>query len=144
MEPSQDEAAPHPIASMPSSSDILVVDDEIAITELIAETLREEGYTVQTAHDGASALLDILSRPPALVILDIGMPVMTGDELLRYLRRNHFADLPVIILTAGMHPERMLAQGATAVLAKPFDLDVLLDYVTRHTPPSHGSNKPML
>lgn len=119
---------------MPSSGDILVVDDEVAITELIAEALREEGYTVQVAHDGASALLGILACPPTLIILDIAMPVMTGDKLLSYLRGNHFSDLPVIVLSAGMHPERMLAQGATAVLAKPFELDALLDQVTRHAP----------
>src|SRR5947209_9738652 len=108
---------------MPCSGDILVVDDEVAITELIAETLREEGYTVHVAHDGASALLDILACPPTLIILDIAMPVMTGDKLLSYLRGNHFSDLPVIMLTASLHPERLLDQGATAVLAKPFELD---------------------
>lgn len=116
------------------SGNILVVDDEVAITNLITETLGEEGYTTRVAHDGASALLDILNDPPALVILDIGMPVMTGDELLRRLRRNHFPDLPIIILTAGMNAERMLDHGATAVLAKPFDLNALLDHVIRYVP----------
>ena len=121
---------------MPELNDILVVDDEVPITEFIAAVLQEEGYAVRIVHDGASALLQIIERPPCLVLLDIAMPVMVGDELLRYLRRKGFADLPVIIMTAGLHPEVYLSQGANDVLPKPFDMEVLLDKVARYMPPA--------
>jgi CheY-like chemotaxis protein len=127
-----------PLFQLNPTGDILIVDDETAITDLLAETLGEEGYTIRVAHDGASALLDILARQPALIILDIGMPVMTGDELLRRLRRNYALAIPIIVLTAGLHPERMLDQGANAVLAKPFELDALLDQVALYTSSQPG------
>ena len=121
---------------MQQLNDILVVDDEVPIAEFIAAVLEEEGYPVRIVHDGASALLQIIERPPCLVLLDVAMPVMVGDELLRYLRRKGFADLPVIIMTAGLHPEIYLSQGANDVLPKPFDMEVLLDKVARYMPPA--------
>lgn len=114
---------------MLTTLNILVVDDEPDITELVANILIDEGYMVCIAHDGASALDSIYLRPPDLVILDISMPVMGGDDLLYELRANGFARLPVIVATAGMHPERFLNHGATAILPKPFDLDQLLTTV---------------
>ena len=124
---------------MQQLNDILVVDDEVPIAEFIGTVLQEEGYPVRTAHDGASALLEIIERPPRLVLLDIAMPVMVGDELLRYLRRKGFAHLPVIVMTAGLHPEIYLSQGANDVLPKPFDMEVLLDKVARYMPPADRS-----
>ncbi|HWQ14724.1 MAG TPA: response regulator transcription factor [Roseiflexaceae bacterium] len=114
---------------------VLVVDDEKAIAYLVADALEEEGYSVRVHHDGASALLDIINAPPDLVLLDIAMPVMVGDELLHYLRRHGYPDLPVIVMTAGLQPEAYLAQGANAVLPKPFDLERLLELVARHLAP---------
>lgn len=121
---------------MQQSNDILIVDDEVPIAQMIATALQEEGYPVRVAHDGASALLEIIARPPCLVLLDIAMPVMVGDELLRYLRRNGFADLPVIVMTAGLHPNIYITQGASDVLPKPFDMEVLFEKVARYMPPT--------
>lgn len=111
---------------------ILVVDDERAITDFVAEALSEEGYSVRVCHDGASALVLIHAQPPDLVVLDIGLPVMTGDLVLRELRARDFAHLPVIVATAGTNAEQYLAHGATAILRKPFTLSSLLDLVERH------------
>jgi DNA-binding response OmpR family regulator len=122
---------------MQQLDDILVVDDEVPIAEFIAAALQEEGYPVRIAHDGASALLEIVERRPSLVLLDVAMPVMVGDELLRNLRQNGYADLPVIIMTAGLHPEIYLSQGANDVLPKPFDMEVLLEKVARYIPPAN-------
>lgn len=105
---------------------ILVVDDERSITEFVSDALLDEGYEVEVVHDGASALLTIERQPPDLVLLDVGMPVMTGDELLRRLRGDSFSELPVIIMTAGTNAERYLGDGANAILKKPFSLDLLL------------------
>lgn len=112
---------------------ILVVDDEHAITDFVSDVLSEEGYQVKVCHDGASALLDIKSKPPDLVLLDIGLPVMTGDTVLRELRAAGFDGLPVIITTASTNAEQYLAVGATAILKKPFTLDRLLELVGLHT-----------
>ncbi len=106
--------------------DILIVDDEPAIAALLADMLRDEGYLVRTCHDGATALLEIFRQPPSLVVLDVAMPVMLGSDLLEYLRKRGFADLPVIMMTAGVNPKQYLAQGANAVVSKPFDLDQML------------------
>lgn len=125
-------------ADAPVAQHILVVDDEVAIASLVADTLTDEGFHVRMHHDGASALLDIVNDPPDLVLLDIAMPVMVGDELLRYLRANGFPHLPVIVMTAGLHPEQYLAQGATAILAKPFDIDHMVHTVQRYLPPQHA------
>jgi CheY-like chemotaxis protein len=128
----QQHSAPH---SDPGPRTVLVVDDEEAIAHLVADALEEEGYEVRVKHDGASALLDIVQDPPDLVLLDIAMPVMVGDELLRYLRRNGFPHLPVIVMTAGLRPESYLADGASAVVAKPFDLNRLIDLVGQSLEP---------
>ena len=110
---------------------ILVVDDEPAITAFLAEILHDEGYRVAVVHDGASAVLAIRTNLPNLVMLDITMPVMPGDEVLHELRSNGFLTLPIIVVTATLRPERYLALGATALLTKPIDIDRLLATVAR-------------
>lgn len=114
--------------------DILVVDDDHAIAQFVSEVLYEEGYTVRVAHDGGSALLEILRDPPGMLFLDVAMPVMVGDELLRHLRSQGYSDLPVIIMTAGLHPETYMSAGASAVMPKPFTVDRLLDLATHYLP----------
>lgn len=112
---------------------ILVVDDERSITDFVSDVLSEEGYTVRVCHDGASALLDIHSDEPDLVLLDIGLPVMTGDTVLRELRATGYVHLPVIVTTASTNAEQYLSVGATAILKKPFTLDRLIEIVSTHT-----------
>jgi two-component system KDP operon response regulator KdpE len=117
---------------------VLVVDDERAITDFVSDALVEEGYRVSVCHDGASALLDIRRKPPALVLLDIGLPVMTGDLVLRELRATGFDELPIVVATAGTNPEQYLNIGANAVLRKPFTLENLLNTVARFVEGGNG------
>lgn len=119
-------------ASLPKPADVLVVDDEVEIATFVAEVLRDEGYGVRVAHDGASALVEILRRPPSLILLDVAMPVMVGEELIRHLRRVGLGHLPVIIMTAALNPETYRAYGVREVLPKPFDIETLLAAVRRH------------
>jgi CheY-like chemotaxis protein len=105
---------------------ILVVDDHPEITDLLSEALTEEGYQVRVAHDGASALRAIKREPPDLLLVDIAMPVMRGDELLSQLRSDGFVELPVIVMTADTRPERFRPMGANQLLRKPFDLERLI------------------
>ena len=123
-----------PVKNMQASNDILIVDDEAPIAQLLADVLQDEGYSIRIARDGASALLEIMKRPPGLVLLDVAMPVMLGSDLLVYLRRHGFGDLPIIIMTAGLSPLVYLAQGATEVLPKPFDVDVVMETVAHYLP----------
>ena len=123
-----------PAKHMHASNEILIVDDEAPIAELLADVLEDEGYSIRVARDGASALLEIIKRPPALVLLDVAMPVMLGSDLLIYLRQHGFSDLPIIIMTAGLSPLVYLAQGATEVLPKPFDVNVVVEKVAHYLP----------
>lgn len=111
---------------------ILVVDDERAITDFVLDALSEEGYVVDVCHDGATALRRIQADPPALVLLDIGLPVMTGDAVLREARARGCTRLPIVVATAGTNAEQYLALGATDILKKPFTLDRLLQVVAAH------------
>jgi DNA-binding response OmpR family regulator len=102
---------------------ILLVDDEPAIIANLAPLLERAGFSVITATDGATALLQIGESAPDLVILDVLMPTLDGREVLRRLRRGD-SWLPVILLTqVGEAAERAMAleEGADDYLNKPFD-----------------------
>ena len=77
---------------------VLVVDDERAITDLVGIYLKNEGYEVTLAYNGADAARAILMQDFDLAILDIMLPDIDGFELLRTIRANH--TYPVIMLTA--------------------------------------------
>jgi CheY-like chemotaxis protein len=108
---------------------VLVVDDDQAIREVIAEVLRDEGYEVVCAENGVQALDELRKdHPPNLVLLDLMMPVMSGWEVLEQLQSDdHLAQIPVVVVSA------MNAPGVREHLAKPIDLDRLLDTVGRLT-----------
>jgi DNA-binding response OmpR family regulator len=128
-----------PVNIMQASNEILIVDDEASIAQLLADVLQDEGYSIRVARDGASALLEIIKRPPGLVLLDVAMPVMLGSDLLVYLRRHGFDDLPIIIMTAGLSPLVYLAQGANEVLPKPFDVNIVVEKVAHYLPLERGA-----
>jgi len=80
---------------------VLVVDDEIHIVHVVAIKLRNNGYEVITAANGADAFDLLCSEKPDIVVTDLQMPVMTGLELVEKIRRNEQTkDMPVILLTA--------------------------------------------
>ncbi|MGE5124440.1 MAG: response regulator transcription factor [Acidobacteriaceae bacterium] len=108
---------------MNSNSSILLVDDEIAITDNLAPFLKRAGFNVEVASDGEEALHKVASQRPDLVILDVLMPRLDGREVLRRLRQAGNW-LPVILLTqVGEAGERAMAleEGADDYLNKPFD-----------------------
>ena len=110
---------------------ILVVDDEPAILESIVEVLRDEGYAVESAHDGRAALLVFERTAPDLVLMDVMMPGMDGRAAYLAMRSHpHGQDIPVVLMSAAADPSR-LDPGVAAFLPKPFDLDQLLDLVSR-------------
>lgn len=103
---------------------ILVADDDPDILGLVRLRLERDGYDVLTASCGEEALALARGRRPALAVLDVSMPGMTGLEVTRELRAHQAtAAIPVILLTARVQEPDIaagLASGANAYLKKPF------------------------
>ncbi|MBM2619567.1 response regulator transcription factor [Actinoplanes sp. LDG1-06] len=107
---------------------ILVVDDDAAVRDSLARTLRFEGYQVDSVADGAQALARVHEAPPDAMILDVSMPVLGGLETCRMLR-SEGRSLPVLMLTARDSVGDRVAgldAGADDYLVKPFALQELL------------------
>ncbi len=106
---------------------ILIVDDDPLIRQILHDVLVEEGFAVVTAADGPQAIRRAADRPPALVILDMGLPRMDGYEVAVALRAAHGRALPILTITAdGGAADKAQRVGAFAYLRKPFDLDDLV------------------
>jgi two-component system KDP operon response regulator KdpE len=106
---------------------ILLVDDEKQIHRFLAPTLEAAGYTVSRAETGAEALRAAAANPPSLILLDLGLPDMDGQVVLRRLRA--VAPMPVIVLSARDRPAEKIAAldaGASDYVEKPFDVGELL------------------
>jgi two-component system OmpR family response regulator len=106
---------------------ILVVDDEKTLRDMLEYNLRREGFTVLTAADGAEAVRIAADERPDLIILDIMLPVMSGFDVLRAVRRH--ATMPVLMLSAREEEiDKVLGLelGADDYLTKPFSLRELL------------------
>ena len=101
---------------------VLVVDDDSAVRSVVRLALERAGCSVTEASSGEDAISAAAASAPDLVVLDIGLPGMSGLEVLGAIRVDH-VDLPVILLTAnGEEPDRVfgLQLGADDYLAKPF------------------------
>lgn len=115
---------------------ILIVEDDVAIRATIADYLASEGYLVDEAADGAEGLGSVARRRPHLIVLDFHMPVMGGRRFLDALRgRPDTRDIPVVLMT-GAVLAAPAAEGADAVLLKPFQLDDLASAVRRFAGPA--------
>lgn len=113
---------------------IMLVEDEEdirAVAELALEAVG--GFTLQTCASGHRALETIESFRPQLIVLDVMMPGMDGPSTLQAIRRNPaFAQTPAVFMTAKVQPDEVsgyLAQGAAAVIPKPFDPMALSDRI---------------
>jgi CheY-like chemotaxis protein len=108
---------------------ILVVDDIEDNVSLLQVILTEEGYEVDTAIDGKSALAKIEASPPDLVLLDAMMPKMDGYEVTRRIRQNNkLPFIPILLITAYIEADvpKGLELGANDFIRKPIDYDELL------------------
>lgn len=103
---------------------IAVIEDDAYIGGLLEETLTQEGYHILRAYSGTEALLLLEKRHPDLILLDLMLPGLSGEELLPHLK-----DIPVIVLSAkaGIDDKvKLLTEGAADYLTKPFDIRELL------------------
>jgi len=112
---------------------ILVVDDDASIRGLICEILDTEGYETHAVANGRDTVTAARELQPALIIMDLRMPVMDGVTAIRMLRADPgTAGIPIIALSAGF---TLLTQARTlpieGIMPKPFELDALIALVRR-------------
>lgn len=103
---------------------IAIVDDDIHIGDMLTEVLKQEGYGVLRAYSGTEALYLLSQYKPDLVLLDLMLPGLSGEEVL-----PHISKIPVIVLSAKVDVQdkvNLLLGGATDYMTKPFDIKELL------------------
>jgi len=124
---------------------ILLVDDDVEVTEYVRRELEEEGYAVSVSHDGAAGLRAAELQAFDIIVLDVMMPFIDGLEVTRRLRRQHI-QTPILLLTARDAPEEIvqgLESGADDYLTKPFSFDVLLARIRVRTRSRNGQVRKM-
>jgi len=115
------------IQESPRGARILLVDDEKQIHRFLRPTLEAAGYTLDSAETAADALRRAAAHLPAAILLDLGLPDLDGQEVLRRLRG--FSTAPVIVLSARDNPAEKIAAldaGANDYVEKPFDMGELM------------------
>ena len=120
---------------------VLVVDDDDTIRDTVADALELEGYVVGRARAGEEALGQVRAGPPRVIVLDLMMPIMDGWTFVERCRAESLcADIPIVVVSASHNlrsaASRLTAKGVSAVIAKPFSLDVLIGAVDRLLQPS--------
>ncbi len=113
---------------------ILVVDDSTTNVVLLEAVFSSKGYMILTALSAIEAFSIIKKEKPAIVLLDLNMPEISGFDFLAQLKANEeTADIPVVIVSAlvdELNINRALSMGATAFINKPIDIPVLLNTVS--------------
>ncbi len=114
---------------------ILIVDDERDLLRVMTMRLTKAGYEIMTATDGREALVLIEEAMPDLVLLDLRLPVMSGQDVCKKMKSDpKFKNIPIILFTAsagGDIPERARALGADDYIIKPFEAEDLLKKIAR-------------
>jgi two-component system phosphate regulon response regulator PhoB len=116
-----------------SKQRILIIEDERALTKVLAYNLQREGYEVTVAHDGVEGLRRAQANPPDLVILDLMLPGMDGLDVCRELRAGEATrPIPILMLTAKAEETDQVvgfSLGADDYVTKPFSVKVLLQRI---------------
>lgn len=116
---------------------ILIIDDDVTITELLKTLVKLEGHTPTTVNDSTKAIELASSVDPDLITLDLMMPGLSGFELCELLHQHPELDkIPVLIVSARDDPEskeRALQAGANDYLTKPFTADELMQKINELT-----------
>ncbi|MDD2923016.1 MAG: response regulator transcription factor, partial [Anaerolineales bacterium] len=116
------------------STKILVIDDDIAITELMSALLHAHGFDVVTTNNSAEGIKFAAEKNPNLVLLDLMMPDLDGRQVSREIRK--FSNTPILILSAVSDPDMIasvLDAGADGFLSKPVSTNVLVAHIRKMT-----------
>jgi len=113
---------------------ILIVDDDLAIADLLEQTLLQEGYSAKKTTQSLRMFDEVRDFRPELILLDLMMPYLDGSDEMRLLALTpDTAGTPVIMITADIeakrHEEEYQALGVTTVVTKPFDLHFILKLI---------------
>ena len=108
---------------------VLVIDDDLPLRGMLAAALRQHGFQVLLAGDGAEGQRALTIHNPDLILLDLAMPDVNGWDFLQRLQETgHLGKVPIIVVSAHVRvePQALLQMGVSAILPKPFNLPDLL------------------
>jgi DNA-binding response OmpR family regulator len=114
----------------------LIIEDDPDIADVFSTALQMAGYATETIEDGRLAMEQLNTLLPALVVLDLNLPHVTGESILHYIRAQaRLTKTRVIIATAQDRAAEFLHQEADMVLIKPISTNQLMEFATRLKPP---------
>lgn len=111
---------------------VLVIDDDLPLRGMLAAALRQHGFQVLLAGDGAEGQRALTIHHPDVVLLDLAMPDVNGWDFLQRLQETgHLGKVPIIVVSAHVRvePQALLQMGVAAIVPKPFNLSDLLDVI---------------
>lgn len=114
---------------------ILVCDDDVGILDIISIILDEKGYAVIALSDSEQVVATVIHKKPDVILLDLSMPAISGDEITRRLKSDPAtASIPIIISSANKDTEKIAQEaGANNFILKPFDIEELEKMVDQYT-----------
>jgi len=123
---------------------VLIAEDNPDCLHLLHVVLENEGFVVLAAGDGAQALLILKDVKPDVIVTDLMLPLVSGGDLIRYVRKTaELAQIPIVVVSGYSrdYEAQAFEVGASVVLQKPIDLDLLVDTVKLAcaSPPRHSS-----
>jgi DNA-binding response OmpR family regulator len=110
---------------------IVIIDDDRDILHILAELFASEGYQPQTFATGERALAYMVAERPTALLTDLLMPGMDGYAVIKHTRQLWGATLPIIVMSASVDMSMLQLLPIQAFLAKPFDLDEIVEVVGR-------------
>ncbi|MCX2430134.1 MULTISPECIES: response regulator [unclassified Pedobacter] len=118
---------------MSENKTILICDDDEGILDMLEMVFEDSPYTIIAEQNSLNIKGIIEKQSPDLVVLDLWMPVLSGDQVLKMLRKNpKTEEIPVIIISASREGKQIAANaGATGYISKPFDFEELMTMVNR-------------
>ncbi len=119
---------------------VLVVDDESSIVEVLTTLLEDEGYHVVTARNGEEGLACLATAQPEIVLCDVMMPVLDGREMCRRMQANpRYRSIPIILMSAVNVTAKLVECNYAMLIAKPFDLEEIIQTVANLSKTSTSS-----
>jgi len=116
---------------------VLVIDDDLPLRGMLAAALRQHGFQVLLAGDGAEGERALTIHNPHVILLDLAMPEVNGWDFLQHLQETgRIGKVPIIVVSAHLRvePQAILQMGVSAILPKPFNVPELIDLIEHLAP----------